>query len=84
LGVTCAGPPVIIHRHHPRMRLIQYSRSPAVNRDAAAYWIPPLSASVGYDGQQPNGALVAVRGHDVLCIGYHLANYQGKPNSAIG
>src|SRR5258706_8817296 len=38
---------VISRRHHPRKRMIRYSRTVAVNREAAAYWIPPLEPVIG-------------------------------------
>jgi len=30
-------------RHHPRKRMIQYSRDVTIDREAAAYWIAPPS-----------------------------------------
>src|ERR1700680_3990635 len=44
-----------IHCHHPRKRMIQYSRDLRWNRKAAAYWIPRWSLSSGSPKARPGG-----------------------------
>jgi hypothetical protein len=37
-------------RHHPRKRVIQYSREADDNREAAAYWIPAFAGMTSVVG----------------------------------
>jgi hypothetical protein len=40
LAVTLGLP---FNRHHPRMRMIQYSETLVINRGGAAYWMPAFA-----------------------------------------